>query len=59
MIRHMLSNARTTASTNNHSSDGEISINGQFYAPMDPVQDVTEISTDISKIVISLIFHPL
>ena len=33
MIRQMLSNARTTASTNNHSSDGEISINGQFYAP--------------------------
>ena len=34
MIRQMLSNAHTTASTNNHSSDGEISINGQFYAPM-------------------------
>ena len=33
MIRQMLSNARTTTSTNNHSSDGEISINGQFYAP--------------------------
>ena len=33
LIRQMLSNARTTASTNNHSSDGEISINGQFYAP--------------------------
>ena len=33
MIQQMLSNARTTASTNNHSSDGEISINGQFYAP--------------------------
>ena len=33
MIRQMPSNARTTASTNNHSSDSEISINGQFYAP--------------------------
>ena len=33
MIWQMLSNARTTASTNNRSSDGEISINGQFYAP--------------------------
>ena len=33
MIRQMLSNACTTTSTNNHSSDGEISINGQFYAP--------------------------
>ena len=30
----MLSNACTTASTNNHSSDGEISINDQFYALM-------------------------
>ena len=34
LIRQMLSNAHTTASTNNHSPDGEISINGQFYAPM-------------------------
>ena len=34
LIWQMLSNAHTTASTNNHSSDGEISINGQFYAPM-------------------------
>ena len=33
MIQQMLSNAHTTVSTNNHSSDGEISINGQFYAP--------------------------
>ena len=33
MIRQMLSNACTTASANNHSSDGEISINGQCYAP--------------------------
>ena len=33
MIWQMLSNARIAASTNNHSSDGEISINGQFYAP--------------------------
>ena len=34
LIRQMLSNAHTTASTNNHSPDGEISINGQFHAPM-------------------------
>ena len=34
MIRQMLSNARTTTSTNNHSSDGKIFINGRFYAPM-------------------------
>ena len=33
MIRQMLSNACTTTSTNNHLSDGEIFINGQFYAP--------------------------
>ena len=32
--QQMLSNACTTASTSNHSPDGEISINGQFYAPM-------------------------